>query len=79
MIYTDIEKDGVLQGPNWERLRIVLAHTKSRVILSGGISQISDIEQCRAIQAPNFEGVIIGKALYDKRFQLSEAVRLAAS
>jgi len=76
LIYTDIEKDGVLQGPNWEKLSMVLANTRSRVILSGGISQISDIEKCRAIQAPNFEGVIIGKALYDKRFTLSEAVRL---
>jgi len=78
LIYTDIEKDGVLQGPNWEKLSMVLAHTHARVILSGGISQISDIERCRAIKAPNFEGVIIGKALYDKRFQLSDAVRVAA-
>ena len=79
LIYTDIEKDGVLQGPNWEKLSMVLANTKARVILSGGISQISDIEKCRTLQAQNFEGVIIGKALYDKRFQLSEAVRLTAS
>ncbi|OGX11943.1 MAG: 1-(5-phosphoribosyl)-5-[(5-phosphoribosylamino)methylideneamino]imidazole-4-carboxamide isomerase [Omnitrophica bacterium RIFOXYB12_FULL_50_7] len=76
LIYTDIEKDGVLKGPNWEKLSMVLANTQSRVILSGGISQLSDIEKCRAIQAPNFEGVIIGKALYDKRFRLSDAVRL---
>jgi phosphoribosylformimino-5-aminoimidazole carboxamide ribotide isomerase len=78
LIYTDIEKDGVLQGPNWKKLSMVLAGTRARVILSGGVSQLSDIEKCRAIRAPNFEGVIIGKALYDKRFQLSEAVRLAA-
>ncbi|MFA5168178.1 MAG: 1-(5-phosphoribosyl)-5-[(5-phosphoribosylamino)methylideneamino]imidazole-4-carboxamide isomerase [Candidatus Omnitrophota bacterium] len=76
LIYTDIEKDGILEGPNWEKLSMVLANTRSRVILSGGISQISDIEKCRAIQTPNFEGVIIGKALYEKRFRLSEAVRL---
>lgn len=78
LIYTDIEKDGVLLGPNWGKLSMVLAHTQARVILSGGISQISDIEKCRAIRAPNFEGAIIGKALYDKRFRLSEALRLAA-
>jgi len=78
LIYTDIEKDGVLQGPNWEKLSMVLAHTQARVILSGGVSQISDIEKCRSIRAPNFEGVIIGKALYDKRFRLSTAVRLTA-
>lgn len=78
LIYTDIEKDGVLQGPNWEKLSGLLALTKSRVILSGGISQISDIEKCRAIQNPNFDGVIIGKALYEKRFKLSEVVRITA-
>jgi phosphoribosylformimino-5-aminoimidazole carboxamide ribotide isomerase len=78
LIYTDIEKDGVLQGPNWGKLSVVLTHTKSRVILSGGISEISDIEKCRAIEERNFDGVIIGKALYDKRFQLPEALRLAA-
>jgi len=61
LIYTDIEKDGVLKGPNWEKLSMVLANTQSRVILSGGISQLSDIEKCRAIQA---------------RFRLSDAVRL---
>ncbi len=78
LVYTDIEKDGVLQGPNWEKLSTVLANTRARVILSGGISRISDIERCRAIREPHFEGVIIGKALYDKRFTLSEAVQLAA-
>ena len=78
LIYTDIEKDGVLQGPNWDKLSWVLANTRAKVILSGGISQISDIEKCRTITAPNFDGVIIGKALYDKRFLLSEAVRLTA-
>jgi len=78
LIYTDIEKDGVLQGPNWEKLSLVLTHTKARVILSGGISHISDIKKCLAVKEQNFDGVIIGKALYDKRFKLSEAVRLAA-
>ena len=78
LIYTDIEKDGALQGPNFEKLSMVLANSTARVILSGGVSQISDIEKCCAIKAANFEGVIIGKALYDKRFLLSDAVRLAA-
>ncbi len=79
LIYTDIDKDGVLQGPNWEKLATVLASARSRVILSGGVSQITDIEKCRAIRTPNFEGVIIGKALYDKRFRLSEALHLVAA
>ncbi|HNX69383.1 MAG TPA: 1-(5-phosphoribosyl)-5-[(5-phosphoribosylamino)methylideneamino]imidazole-4-carboxamide isomerase [Candidatus Omnitrophota bacterium] len=74
LIYTDIEKDGVLQGPNWEKLRTVLAGTTAKVILSGGISQLSDIGRCRTITEPNFEGTIIGKALYDKKFTLTDAI-----
>ncbi len=76
LIYTDIEKDGVLHGPNWEKLQGVLRESRARVILSGGISQLTDIEKCRTIQEKNFEGAIIGKALYDKRFTLAEAIRL---
>lgn len=73
LIYTDIEKDGVLQGPNWEKLDLVLRNTRARVILAGGISQLDDVKKCRTIRASNFEGVIIGKALYDKKFTLAEA------
>ena len=79
LIYTDIEKDGVLQGPNWEKLSFVLRNTKARVILSGGVSQLTDIEKCRTIKEPNFEGAIIGKALYDKRFTLAEAFHTLSS
>jgi phosphoribosylformimino-5-aminoimidazole carboxamide ribotide isomerase len=75
LIYTDIEKDGALKGPNFEKLSMVLANTQARVILSGGVGQLTDIEKCRTIKESNFEGVIIGKALYDKRFTLTEAFR----
>ena len=78
VIYTDIEKDGVLQGPNWEKLKFVLASTRARVILSGGISQLTDMGECRSISESNFDGVIIGKALYDKRFTLIEAFKTIA-
>ena len=76
LIYTDIEKDGVLHGPNWEKLSGVLRGSHARIILSGGISQLTDVEKCRKISDANFEGAIIGKALYDKRFTLAEAVQL---
>lgn len=74
LIYTDIEKDGVLHGPNWEKLRKILKESRSRIILSGGISHLNDIDNCTAITENNFEGAIIGKALYDKRFTLAEAL-----
>jgi len=78
LIYTDIQRDGMLKGPNLKELRNILQRTKARVILAGGVSSLEDIRQCRAIAAGNFEGVIIGKALYEKRVGLREAIQLAA-
>lgn len=75
LIYTDIQKDGMLAGPNWEGLEEVLQLSKSKVILSGGIATIEDIRQCRSIKHSNFHGVILGKSLYEKNFQLSDAFK----
>ena len=75
VIYTDIQKDGMLEGPNFEGLNDVLRWTRASVILSGGIASVENVEACAQIKAQNFEGVIIGKALYEKRFTLNEAVR----
>ena len=77
VIYTDIAKDGMLQGPNFPGLKQVLGWSKARVILSGGISRLEDLEQCREITQNHFDGVIIGKALYEKKFQLREALKTA--
>jgi phosphoribosylformimino-5-aminoimidazole carboxamide ribotide isomerase len=74
LIYTDIQKDGMLQGPNFERLEFILRNSKARIILSGGVGNISDIEKCAAITEKNFEGVIAGKAIYEKTMDLREAV-----
>lgn len=79
LIYTDIQKDGMLQGPNFERLEFILAHSKARIILSGGVGSLADIEKCARIKTPNFEGVIAGKALYEKTMLLADAVRAAGS
>lgn len=76
IIYTDIHRDGMLQGPNMEGLMQVLEWAKANVILSGGIARIEDIEACAQIRNANFDGVIIGKALYEKKFQLQDAVQL---
>lgn len=76
LIYTDIQKDGMMEGPNFEGLKQVLENTKARVILSGGISSMKDIEACCNLPHKNFEGVIMGKALYENAFQLSEALAL---
>ena len=76
IIYTDIQKDGMLTGPNLNQLEKILESTHANVILSGGISRLEDLQECQNISKKNFDGVIIGKALYEKKFTLEEALRL---
>lgn len=74
VIYTDIHKDGMLEGPNFEGLQKVLELSRSQIILSGGISGLKDIEEAAKLHHPRLEGVIIGKALYEKKFNVREAL-----
>jgi phosphoribosylformimino-5-aminoimidazole carboxamide ribotide isomerase len=78
IIYTDISKDGMLQGPNLEATRQIAVESGLKVIASGGISSLEDIRRLKPLEACGVEGVIVGKALYEKRFKLSEALALAA-
>ena len=75
VIYTDIHKDGMMTGPNMKGLQEILDTSKAKVILSGGVAGLEDIKRCREIRHPQFEGVIIGRALYEKKFLLSEALQ----
>ncbi|MBN1793690.1 MAG: 1-(5-phosphoribosyl)-5-[(5-phosphoribosylamino)methylideneamino]imidazole-4-carboxamide isomerase [Candidatus Omnitrophica bacterium] len=78
IVCTDISKDGMLQGPNINLLRDVLESTSLSVIASGGISNIADIEKLAELKKENLEGAIVGKALYEGRFHLSEAISMLA-
>ncbi len=79
VIYTDIHKDGMLAGPNFDGLEKVLNVTKSNVILSGGVSSMEDLIQCSNLTQKNFEGAIIGKALYEGKIHLEAAVKKVQS
>lgn len=76
IVYTDISRDGTLKGPNIDSLKRVLDNTKIPVIVSGGISSLSDIESILDIGAENLEGIIIGKALYTGTISLRDAIDL---
>ena len=76
IIYTDISKDGMLQGPNISSLKEILMAVKTPVIASGGISSLKDIE---ALSQLPIAGMIIGKALYTGHIKLSEAKKLCNS
>lgn len=77
MVFTDVSRDGTLLGPNIQQLEQVLRLTGMNVIVSGGISTLEDIRQLKALPYPNLWGVIVGKALYEGRFTLPEAIRAA--
>lgn len=74
VIYTDISRDGVLEGPNVEATREMLENTELSVIASGGVSSISDLRRLADIDQWRLDGVIIGKALYEGRIQIEEAL-----
>jgi phosphoribosylformimino-5-aminoimidazole carboxamide ribotide isomerase len=72
IVYTDISRDGMLSGPNVEATRKLTEDTGLDIIASGGVSCMEDLE---ALYEAGIKGAIIGKALYEKRLSLSEAVR----
>ena len=74
-IYTDISRDGVLQGPNIPAIRAMAEGTGLTVIASGGVSTIEDIVNLRGISG--VEGAIVGKALYEGRLTLGDALKAA--
>ncbi len=76
IIYTDIQRDGMLSGPDIAGLRMLLA-LGLRVNASGGVGTLADIRELKALEAAGLTGVIIGQALYTGRIELSAAIRVA--
>jgi len=72
LIYTDINRDGTKQSPNFKETAKVAESSKCPVIISGGVSSINDIEKAKELK--NIEGIIIGKAIYDGDIKLDELV-----
>ncbi|RLJ04287.1 MAG: 1-(5-phosphoribosyl)-5-[(5-phosphoribosylamino)methylideneamino]imidazole-4-carboxamide isomerase [Candidatus Aenigmatarchaeota archaeon] len=75
IIYSDIERDGTLKGFNIKSLKRILSIIDIPIMVAGGISSLDDIRRLKEIKSPNLEGVIIGRALYEGRFRLKEAIR----
>ncbi|MFO0774409.1 MAG: 1-(5-phosphoribosyl)-5-[(5-phosphoribosylamino)methylideneamino]imidazole-4-carboxamide isomerase [Nitrospiraceae bacterium] len=74
VVYTDIARDGMLSGPNIEALKEVLAHAPCPVVASGGVTRLEDLTAIKAL-GPRIEGAIVGKALYDGKFQYADALK----
>jgi phosphoribosylformimino-5-aminoimidazole carboxamide ribotide isomerase len=74
IIYTDISRDGKLAGPNVELTRLVAAESGAQVTASGGIATLEDIRDLCGIQSFGVDSCIVGKALYEGRFTLEQAI-----
>jgi phosphoribosylformimino-5-aminoimidazole carboxamide ribotide isomerase len=75
LIYTDINKDGMKQSPNFEETSKVADVSNCPVIISGGVSSIDDIKKVKELNNNNIEGIIVGKAIYDGDIQLDELAK----
>jgi phosphoribosylformimino-5-aminoimidazole carboxamide ribotide isomerase len=76
IIYTDIARDGLLQGINWDATIALAEAISIPVIASGGLASIDDIKAMLEPRAKKLEGAIAGRALYDGRLDSAEALRL---
>ncbi len=75
LIYTDINRDGMKQSPNFDETLKVADTSNFPVVISGGVSSIDDIKKAKELNNKNIEGIIVGKAIYDGDIKLDELVR----
>jgi phosphoribosylformimino-5-aminoimidazole carboxamide ribotide isomerase len=71
-VFTNVDKDGMLEGPDLDEVRRVAAVVRGRFMYSGGIGRREDLVALAALRQVNLTGVIVGKALYERRFTVAE-------
>ena len=78
LIFTDIDKDGVLEGVSFDQLNELLQSTTLKIIASGGVSSLDDIKKIReiGIHNKNLDGVIVGKAIYENMIAVNKAIKI---
>ncbi len=72
-VYTNVDKDGMLEGPDLDEVRRIAGVVRGRFLYSGGIGRLEDLTALAALRQVNLGGVIVGKALYEQRFTVAEA------
>jgi len=75
IIYTDIDRDGTKESPNFLETAKVADASSCPVIISGGVSSINDIKKAKDLSNKNIEGIIVGKAIYDGDIKLEELAK----
>lgn len=71
-VYTDIDRDGMLEGPDLEEAQVTATAVPGEFIYSGGIGRLDDLRQLAELKLSNLVGVIVGKALYERRFTVAQ-------
>jgi phosphoribosylformimino-5-aminoimidazole carboxamide ribotide isomerase len=74
-VYTNVDRDGMLQGPDLDEVRRIAAVVRGRFLYSGGIGSAEDLRALAGLRQVNLGGVIVGKALYEGRFTIEEGQR----
>lgn len=77
IIFTDIQRDGMLEGPNFKSTKELAVAVGVPVIISGGVSGYKDIEHAKKLEKYGIDSVIIGKALYTGKVDLKQAIKIA--
>ena len=75
-VYTPVEVDGTLEGPSLGDLRLVAEAVSGEVIYSGGVGSLDDLRALAGLRLGNLDGVIVGRALYERRFEVGEGQRV---
>ncbi len=78
-VYTNVDHDGMLEGPDLDEVRRIATAVRGRFLYSGGIGSLEDLRALRDLRVLNLAGVISGKALYERRFTIAEAHELLDS
>jgi phosphoribosylformimino-5-aminoimidazole carboxamide ribotide isomerase len=73
-VYTNVDRDGMLEGPDLDEVRAMADEIRGRFIYSGGISSLEDLQALKRLRLVNLAGVISGKALYEGRFAVPEGI-----
>ncbi|HEY2632238.1 MAG TPA: 1-(5-phosphoribosyl)-5-[(5-phosphoribosylamino)methylideneamino]imidazole-4-carboxamide isomerase [Solirubrobacteraceae bacterium] len=74
LVYTNVDRDGMLGGPDLGEVGDIARAVKGSLIYSGGIGALADLEGLAALKVPQLGGVIVGKALYERRFTVAQAL-----
>jgi phosphoribosylformimino-5-aminoimidazole carboxamide ribotide isomerase len=78
-VYTNVDRDGMLEGPDLQEVKVISDVVRGSLIYSGGIGALSDLEGLAGLEASSLTGVIVGKALYEERFTVPQALQALSS